>query len=161
MTDTLLSIPELDAPAKTPVVTEEYLPPREPQPNCLPDGIPLRLTAGIVVDLATLYAEEFAAYYPQRTDEFAFLLFMASQPIEDEGAAWRDGKPSLMGDFGAFRKVVLKWVSDNFRPSEATLIPFIALNLWMTAMGKKVTVLEDEQKKTDVVSAENPTIPTN
>lgn len=151
----ILDIPEL-APV-VPEIESDNLQPRSPAPNCLPDGTPLRLTAGIVVDLATLFAEEFAAYYPQRTDEFAFMLYMASH----EPREWREGKPSLMGDFTAFRNTVMDWIDTAFRPSEATMIPFIGLNLWLTANGRKVTVVDDEQKKTSAAGSESLTTPTN
>ncbi len=104
---------------------------RVPGKLCLPDGTQLKLTAGILVDLA-------------KNDEFAFLLWMAAH----KPAEWREsekGKP-LIADFIAMRRVVLEWVDEAFQPSEADLVRTIALDLWMHHAKARVVVTE---KKTE------------
>lgn len=117
---------------------------RMPGKLCLPDGTQLKLTAGILVDLASIFHDEFTAYVPSKNDEFAFLLWMASH----KPAEWREsekGKP-LISDFIAMRRVVLDWVDNTFEPSEADLVRTIALDLWMHHAKARVVVTE---KKTE------------
>lgn len=138
MQDAILEIPLDDTPPDFPPsgpAAAAPLPPRRVFPGCLPDGTQLHLSAGIRVDLAAVYGEEFSYYYPQRQDEFATLLWMAAQPPAERGAAWRDprpdGAPPLLSDFVALRATVSRWVDDVFRDSEADLVRTIALALWV------------------------------
>jgi hypothetical protein len=117
---------------------------RKPGKLCLPDGTQLKLTAGILVDLASIFHDEFTAYVPSKNDEFAFLLWMASH----KPAEWREssnGKP-LIADFISMRGVVLAWIDETFQPSEADLVRTIALDLWMHHAKARVVITE---KKTE------------
>ncbi len=123
----------------------------EPRPylaHHLPDRTPLVLTAGIVMDLAAMFQDDFLTYVPQRADEFSFLLFMASRPASERGSVWRDGSPPLMSDFPRFRSTVSRWVDDTFRASEADYVRRLAIDLWLHHTGTKASVHEP-QKKTE------------
>lgn len=119
--------------------------PMEPRPyvqHHLPDGTPLILRAGMVADLAAIFGDEFAGYVPQRYDEFAILLWMASRPPEERGAAWRDGKPPLLSDFAALRAHVSRWLDDTFRASEASYVHRLAIDLWVYHTAARVEIAE-------------------
>ena len=125
-------------------------------PHHLPDGTPLRLTAGILADLAAIFHDEFSAYIPQRADEFSTMVWMASRPRDERGAAWRDsigGNVPLMADFPAFRATVSRWLDDAFRASEADYPRQLALRLWQHHNEARVTV--SDQKKSQPVTTKD------
>lgn len=136
----------------------------------LPDGTPLHLTAGILADLAAIYHDDFTAYVPQRFDEFATLIWMASRPRELRGGPWRDPvstraitefNPPLMSNFQALRATVSRWIDDTFRASESDYVRQLALRLWQHHNEARVTVTDkkkaEDTETTDLLS----TIPTD
>lgn len=148
MSDTIFTIPGIEPEAILPAAAAGDAQPeaaRTRLPGHLPGGQPLHLSAAIRCDLATIFHDEFTSYFPQRQDEFAFLLFMAAQPPVDRGKAWRaprpDGPP-LMADFAAFRQHVAEWVDATFRDSEFEDIRPLALELWMRHDRTRVTITE-------------------
>lgn len=148
--DDSFSIPGLAEEAAEP----EAIAARAFIPYYLPDGTPLRLTAGILADLAAIFHDEFSAYIPQRADEFSTMIWMASRPRDERGAAWRDsigGRVPLMADFPAFRATVSRWLDDTFRASEADYPRQAALRLWQYHNEARVTV--SDQKKSQPVTA--------
>lgn len=159
--DPILTLPDL------PPAPDSSLPdnaPRFPLSHCLPDGTPLHLTAGILVDLAAIYQDEadaFAAYIPSRHDEFATLLWMASRPREHCGAAWREGSPPLIASFPALRATVSRWVDETFRPSEADLVRSIALDLWVAANKTRTVITEKKAPAAAETAAASSITPTS
>ncbi len=123
----------------------------------LPDGTPLHLTAGILNNLAAIYSDEFSTWVPSRADEFATLLWMASRPRKDRGAAWLEGvralpsetrkdSPALISDFPALRATVTRWLDDAFRASESGYVIRLGVDLWKLHNAARVAVTE---KKTE------------
>lgn len=124
--------------------------PRQYIAHHLPDGAPLFLTAGILNNLASIYSDEFSTWVPSRADEFATLLWMASRPRKDRGAAWLEGSPALLSDFPALRATVTRWLDDAFRPSESGYVIRLGVDLWKLHNNARVTVTE---KKTEEPAA--------
>jgi len=155
--DTLLDLADLSPPVTASGDSPGPAAPRPYLPHHLPDGTPLRLTAGIIADLASIYHDDFTSYLPNRFDEWAVLLWMATRPASEHGAAWRDpreARPPLLADFPALRATVSRWIDDTFCASEADYIRRLALGLWTREHETRV-VLSD-QKKTDPAMAAPP-----
>ena len=137
----ILELPGADAVSDTGDVS-----PRPYIAHHLPDGTPLNLTAGILNNLASIYSDEFSTWVPSRADEFATLLWMASRPRKDRGAAWLEGSPALISHFPALRATVTRWLDDAFRASESGYIIRLGVDLWKLHNAARVTVTE---KKTE------------
>lgn len=155
--DDLFSIDGLDESAPA---VPDAIAPRPFLPHHLPDGTPLHLTAGILADLAAIYHDEFTAYVPQRADEFATMLWMASRPKDERGGAWRykrfgkngniaDSQPPLQSDFHALRYTVSQWIDDTFRASESDYVRQLALRLWQHHNDARVTVTDQKKSSQD------------
>jgi Arc/MetJ-type ribon-helix-helix transcriptional regulator len=143
--------------------TTDDIAPRPFLPHHLPDGTPLHLTAGILADLAAIYHDDFTAYVPQRFDEFATMIWMASRPKADRGSGWREPqgqRPPLLSGFAALRATVGRWIDDAFRASESDYIRQLALRLWQHHNEARVTVT-DQKKSTETAGTDPPsTTPT-
>lgn len=154
--DTPLDIPGLAASDTAPVPTG----PRTPARGHLPDGTPLHLTAGIAVDMAAIFHDEFTAYFPQRADEFAILLWMASR----DKSAWRTVPPGrtqpLLTDFPALRAEVMDWIDTAFLPSESDLIRSIAIDLWFSQVATRVVLSEKKNPPAAPIADPPSTTPT-
>ncbi len=150
MTDDVFLSP--DEPEAAPVAAESARPFKA---GFLPDGTRLLLTASRVNDMAMLFHDDFSTYLPQRADEWAILLWMATR----DPAEWRDARGEdspLMLDFPTLRSTVGKWLDEAFRLSEANQIRLLAIDLWMSQNAARV-VPSSVQKKT--TEADHPSTP--
>lgn len=135
-----------DAPEAAPNDAREY------RPGFLPDGTPLRLTAGILLDLSEFHYQDFTLYVPSSPGEWAQLLYMASRGGEAPGP-WHQmragGEKPLMSDVHAFRAEVSRWVSEAFRPSEFSQVVPLGVDLWISANKPKALPVEVQKKTSE------------
>jgi len=136
----------LELPGAETVSDTGDISPRPYLAHHLPDGTPLHLTAGILNNLASIYSDEFSTWVPSRADEFATLLWMASRPRKEHGAAWLEGSPALISDFPALRAAVTRWLDDAFRASESSYVIRLGVDIWKLHNASRVSVTE---KKTE------------
>ena len=122
---------------------EEKLPRRTPAAHCLPNGTRLVMRASHMCVLAdTFKAEDCLVFYPSKQEEFGVLLWIVANGIEECSKPRNDGPPLRFRDYAEWSSIVLKWIDENFRPSEFYMIEEIAKKLWLHNMETRVVLSE-------------------